>query len=299
VGANPTAVAAYNARSVVVTGGGGCDTYKTTYSGATNAIVTNSGGNTVSILDLVNAVLATTITVGNHPVALAISADNKTAYVANYGDSTVSQVSLTTNTVTATVAVGGQPTSVTITSGGTLWAGGAGFLTQINTSNMSVVGTETAYVMNIVALSYTDQLSQLIIQSTDSTGAVYEDEMNPTAFAAGGTYSALASHNVSTLGTYTSGSTQIRAFTSTLSSSSSIPINLPGAPPLVVQDGWAVITATPTGFTITDASGHVVLVSETTPSPITAIAVDSKLNVAYLTMPDSNTMLTVPLPGTN
>jgi hypothetical protein len=65
-----------------------------------------------------------------------------------------------------------------------------------------------------------------------------------------------------------------------------------------VQDNWAVITATPTGFTITDITGHQVLVSETTPSPVTAIAVDANLNVAYLTMPDSNTLLTVPLPGT-
>ena len=64
----------------------------------------------------------------------------------------------------------------------------------------------------------------------------------------------------------------------------------------MVQDGWAVVTATPTGFTITDASGHVVLVSETTPSPIAAIAVDTNLNVAYLTMPDSNTLLKCPCP---
>jgi hypothetical protein len=33
-------------------------------------------------------------------------------------------------------------------------------------------------------------------------------------------------------------------------------------------------------------------------SPIVAIAVDQNLNAAYLTMPDSNTLLTVPLPGT-
>jgi len=36
----------------------------------------------------------------------------------------------------------------------------------------------------------------------------------------------------------------------------------------------AVVTATPTGFTITDITGQDVLVSEQTPSPITAIAVD-------------------------
>ena len=67
----------------------------------------------------------------------------------------------------------------------------------------------------------------------------------------------------------------------------------------MVQDGWAVVTATPTGFTITDLSGQIVLISEKTPSPVTAIAVDSKLNVAYLVMPDSSILLTVPLPGTN
>jgi len=65
-----------------------------------------------------------------------------------------------------------------------------------------------------------------------------------------------------------------------------------------VQDGWAVFTATPTGFSVSDISGNVVLFSEKTPSPVTAIAVDPSLNVAYLTMPDSNTILTVPLPGT-
>jgi len=65
----------------------------------------------------------------------------------------------------------------------------------------------------------------------------------------------------------------------------------------VVQDDWAVVSATPTGFTVTDVSGHIVMVSETTPSPIAAIAIDHALHIAYLTMPDSNTLLTVPLPG--
>jgi hypothetical protein len=32
---------------------------------------------------------------------------------------------------------------------------------------------------------------------------------------------------------------------------------------------------------------------------VTAIAVDSNLHVAYLTLPDSNILLIVPLPGTN
>jgi YVTN family beta-propeller protein len=298
VGANPTAVVAYNSNPVTTTTTSGCISVKQSYSGSTRAIVANSGGNTVSILDIVNNKLLSTVTVGNHPVALAVSSDGKTAYVANNADSTIAQVALNTNTVTSTVAVGGPPTSVTLTAGGTLWVGGAGFLTQINTTTMSVTGTETAQVKNIVALSYSDQLGQLIVESTDSTGALYEDEMGATTFTAGGTYSALASHNVSTLGTYTVGSIQVRAYTSMLSGSSSLPIDLPGAPPLVVQDGWAVITATPTGFTITDADGHNVLISQTTASPVAGIAVDTNLSVAYLTEPDANIILQVPLPGT-
>lgn len=130
---------------------------------------------------------------------------------------------------------------------------------------------------------------------------MYEDEIGPGTFKAGSAYAPLASHTVSRLGTHLNTVTNSDAlsFTATLASANLISVNQVGAPPLVVQDGWAVVTATPTGFTITDTSGHVVLVSEKTPSPVTAIAVDSKLNVVYLVMPDSNTLLTVPLPGTN
>jgi hypothetical protein len=197
--------------------------------------------------------------------------------------------------------VGGTPTSVALTAAGVLWVGGAGFLTEINTQGMSIVATESTSGRTIAGLGYSDAVNELIATSTVGSGNVSIDEISPSSVLTGGTYATLASHSVSTLGTYFNPRVQTKSygFTSTLTSSL-IPVNTaqPGAPPLVVQDGWAVVTATPTGFTITDASGHVVLVSETTPSPVAAIAVDSKLNVAYLTMPDSNTLLTVPLPGT-
>jgi YVTN family beta-propeller protein len=298
VGANPTAVATYTANAITNTVNNSNGYTITILSGSLRAIVANSGSNTVTILDTSANAPVATVTVGNNPVALAVSSDGTAGYVANYTDSTVTKVNLSTNTPATTVPIMGKPTSVTLTSGGTLWVGGAGFLEKINTSNMTVVGTETVPSRSIIALSYSDSLGQLIVQSTDTAGAVYQDEMSPTSFTAGGTYAALASHTVSSLGSYTVGSGRVRAFTSALSSSSSLPISLPGAPPLVVQDGWAVVTATPTGFSITDASGHLVLVSETTPSPIAAIAVDPNLNIAYLTEPDSNTLLTVPLPGT-
>jgi YVTN family beta-propeller protein len=267
----------------------------------TRAIVANSGNNTVSILDIINNAVLANVTVGNQPVALAVASDDSAAYVANYGDSTVTKVNLTTNTPVTTIAVGGQPTSVAITASGTLWVGGVGFLTEINTQNMTVVATESASGKTISALAFSNGSNELIATTADTSGNLYIDEVNPTSVLPGGTYPTVASHTVSTEGSYFNPPRQIHmnGFTAAVTTSS-VPINTnqPGAPPLVVQDGWAVVTATPTGFSITDTTGHLVLVSETTPSPIAAIALDTNLKAAYLTMPDSNTLLTVPLPGT-
>jgi YVTN family beta-propeller protein len=303
VGANPTAVVtpSYTAgeTSDTVTNNNG---YTTTIRyGSLRAIVANSGSNTLSVVNLLNGTRLYDVTVGNQPVALAVSYDNSTVYAANYKDSTVTKVDLTTGTATATVAVGGKPTSVALTSAGTLWVGGEGFLTQVNTGTMSVAATEPVTGKSIIALGFSNSVNQLVATTVDTSGNVYAEDVSPSTFHAGGVYTPLASHTVSSLGTRLNRVTraQVRAFTETLAGGSTISSNQVGAPPLVVQDGWAVVTATPTGFTITDITGHVVLVSETTPSPVTAIAVDSKLNVAYLVMPDSNIVLTVPLPGTN
>jgi YVTN family beta-propeller protein len=301
VGPNPTAIALYDSQdNEVDRNSDPCNSYQSDTTQMTRAIVTNSGSDTVSVLDIVNNAVLATITVGNQPVALAVSSDGATAYVANYADSTVTQVNLNTNTKTATVAAGGQPTSVALTAAGTLWVGGVGFLTQFNAQNMSVVATQSTGGKTISGLGYTDANNELVATTMDTSGNVYIDEVSPSTVRTGTTYAAVASHQVSSLGTYFNPRTQamVRGFTGTLSQSS-VPVNTDqaGAPPLVVQDGWAVVTATPTGFTITDTSGHAVLISETTPSPIAAIAVDANLNTVYLTMPDSNTLLTIPLPG--
>jgi YVTN family beta-propeller protein len=297
VGSNPTAVASYQGVSVTQTFDNGL--LRNTYTGTTRAVVANSGSNTISILDTVNNVVLSTVTVGNQPVALAVDSAGANAYVANYTDGTVTQVNLNTYTPITTIAVGGQPTSVALTASGVLWVGGGGFLTEINTSNMSVVATESSS-RTISALGYTDAYNELMATSSDASGNVYVDFISPSSVQPGGVYTPAASNLVSTSGTYFNPLVQTRVFGFTASvATSSVPVNTnqPGAPPLVVQDGWAVVTATPTGFTISDASGNIVLVSQTTPSPIAGIAVDTNLSEAYLTMPDSNTLLTVPLPG--
>lgn len=299
VGENPTAVVAYQNGSVVNTSWDGMTTQ--TITGTSRAIVANSGSNTISVLDLVNNALLYNVPVGNQPVALAVSSDGSTAYVANYTDSTVTQVNLNSGAATATIAVGGHPTSVALTSAGTLWAGGNGFLTQMNAQPMSAVATLTVLNKTITGLGYSNSEKQLVATTVDARSNVYVEEINPTTVQSDSTYTPLASTMVSSLGTHLNKRTNlaVRASTETLANANLINPNQAGAPPLVVQDGWAVVTATPTGFTISDISGQVVLVSETTPSPITAIAVDANLDVVYLVMPDSNTLLTVPLPGVN
>lgn len=301
VGSNPTAVAAYSAPSVPRKVSGDDVTTTILSSGETRAVVANSGSNSVSVLDIVNDALFYNVTVGNQPVALAVSSDGSTAYVANYKDSTVTKVNLAAGTATTTVAVGGKPTSVALSSSGILWVGGVGSLTEINASTMTVEGTEAISNKTVVALGYSDTRSEVVATTVDGSGNVYADEISPSTFKAGGTYAPVASNEVSAVGTHLDSDTEaeVRSYTATLASTQLINTNQVGAPPLVVQDNWAVVSATPTGFTITDIAGHQVLVSQTTSSPVTAIAVDPNLNVVYLTMPDSNTLLTVPLPGIN
>jgi YVTN family beta-propeller protein len=277
VGTNPTAIVIYDSQdNRDDENDGPCQSYRSDTTQMTRAVVANSGSNTVSVLDIVNNAVLSTITVGNQPVALAVSSDGSTAYVANYTDGTVTQVNLTTGTVTATIAVGTQPTSVALTSAGILWVGGVGFLTELNANPMSVIATQPVTGKSIIALGYSDSVKQLVATTVDTSGNVYADEINPSTVQTGGVYTPLASNMVSSVGTYGT----VRAYTATLAGANRgngnlLNINQVGAPPLVVQDGWAVVTATPTGFTITDITGQVVLVSETTPSPVTAIAVDS------------------------
>ena len=300
VGPNPTAIVLYDSQDYQDDQSNGpCNSYYSDTTQMARAIVANSGSNTVSILDLVNNAALSTITVGNQPVALAVSSDGGTAYVANYTDSTVTKVNLNTRTTTATVAVGGQPTSVALTAAGTLWVGGVGFLTQLNSQPMSVVATEPVTNKTIVALGFSNSVNQLVATTVDTSGNVYADEINPSTVHSGGIYSPLASNVVSSVGTHLVHNAGVRAFTSTLASASLISANQVGAPPLVVYDAWVAVTATPTGFTITDIADNYVFDSVSTPSPVTAIAIDPNLNVAYLVMPDSNILLTVPLPGTN
>lgn len=71
--------------------------------------VTNSGADTISVIDAATDTVAATIPVGQKPWAVAVSSDGTTAYVSDSGSDDVSVVDLRTRKVRATVVVGVRP----------------------------------------------------------------------------------------------------------------------------------------------------------------------------------------------
>ncbi len=80
--------------------------------------VTNSGNNTVTVLQASNNGILAVIPVGVQPVDVASSPDGATVYVTNKGDNSVSVINTTTNTVTKTISVGSNPVGVSVTPDG-------------------------------------------------------------------------------------------------------------------------------------------------------------------------------------
>src|SRR6266478_4562418 len=76
---------------------------KATAEAQTRAYVTNSGSNTVSVIDTATNLVVSTIPVGKVPDGVAITPDGTRAYVTDAGSSTVSVIDIATNTVVATI----------------------------------------------------------------------------------------------------------------------------------------------------------------------------------------------------
>jgi YVTN family beta-propeller protein len=82
------------------------------------AYVTNSGSNTVSVIDMNMAVIQQNIAVGETPLKIDINPAGTLAYVTNFHSHTVSVIDLSTNTVIHTIPVGVNPYGVVVTPDG-------------------------------------------------------------------------------------------------------------------------------------------------------------------------------------
>jgi YVTN family beta-propeller protein len=73
------------------------------------AYVTNSGSESVSVIDTANNTITATVNVGSEPWEVAGTSDGTKVFVANSGSDTISVIDTANNTVTATVDVGSIP----------------------------------------------------------------------------------------------------------------------------------------------------------------------------------------------
>lgn len=109
------------------------------------AYVTDSGSDTVSVVDTATNTVVTAIPVGDRPDGVAITPDGSRVYVVNTQSGTVSVISTASDTVVATVPVGPNPQSVTVTPDGTrAWVTGYSGTSVIDTASNTVVGTVAA-----------------------------------------------------------------------------------------------------------------------------------------------------------
>ena len=269
VGSNPTAVVAYGTGSTSSSSSTYGETIETQQNGTAYALVVNTGGNSVSIVDLLNVNTVATIPVGNTPTGAVISADLSTAYVSNQADGTISEINLSTNSVSSTVYVGANLTTLDLDSNGHLWAGGTNFLTELNQGSLSNVQTITVsgLVSSLAISNGTGQVAATLKSSSGTTSTVQSYAMSS------GTATSLATftpNSAAQLGTGT-----------------------------VVSANYAnsfVITATPTGFLVSDLGTGTTFITGSTAGPVRSIAVDPDFGYVYMTVPSTNSIITVPLP---
>ncbi len=109
--------------------------------------VANYGNNTVAAISATNNIVANPlILVGNQPVALAETPDQKKLYAANQGDGTVTAISLPDRSVTQTIATGSAPVWALARSDSArvyVLNSGSGTVSAIDTTADAVVGSAT------------------------------------------------------------------------------------------------------------------------------------------------------------
>jgi YVTN family beta-propeller protein len=109
------------------------------------AYVTNSGDNTVSVIDTATNTVTAAVAAGNSPYEISASPAGTEVYVANWGSGTVSVIDTSENNVTATLDTGASPGGVAVSPDGT-----AVYVT--NTGSIEAPGN-SVYVINTLDCS--------------------------------------------------------------------------------------------------------------------------------------------------
>lgn len=108
--------------------------------------IANSISDNVSVVDLLNNIVITTIQTGDKPWGASVTPDGSKVLVSNKGDNSVSVINTSSNTVIGTIPVGIEPWGLTINPGGTkayVANSNSGTVSVIDIESMTVVATVT------------------------------------------------------------------------------------------------------------------------------------------------------------
>ena len=302
VGSDPTVILGYNNKQYASSSNYTCGSTTVDTTGTQSALVVNTGSNSVSLLSIGNQNTPSgTVPVGQAPVAAAITTDNTHAYIANYGSGTVSEIDLANVLVSRTIGVMPQPASLVLDTNGNLWIGGQGYLDEVNLASWTVVSS-TAVDGTINGLSLASNggaLVESILQNGDLSAR------NPggtlTAEIAFGTSSGLSYATTSTM---TIGTGAITAGTlaadnsvyaaSPMASYLAFPAEVAAASmPISYTSGDMVAVASGTNYQVSQLSTGTVFLAGTMPYTIRGIAMND--GMVFITMPESNSVVSIPI----
>lgn len=286
VGSNPVAVKFFGVYTTTTSSSSGGRTTQTSKTSPSNAITVNMGSNTVSILNLQTNTNIKNIAVGAQPMSVALNSAATHAYVPSYGSGTLSEIDLSTQSVSRTAAIATSIQSVALDpSGNYVWVGGNNSLYKVSLSTFTVVASfpVSGSITSLAASNTQNELVYTLVQNCCSGSSAYvANEVNLSNMAVTGTH---AQTTASPYAAYTMNGTL------------PTPPAEPAATTVSAQFGNAfAASSTPTGFVIYELVNHQQIMTGTTPTPVRGIASNPSNTTAYFTVPDSNELISVPLP---
>lgn len=287
VGNDPVAIKAYRTTDTETTRSVGTSlTITTDVSRPSLAIIANFGSNDVSIVNLNSNAVVAGIPVGSEPTAIALSVDQSKAYVANFGSSSVSVISLGTNSQTSVIPVGSSPAALSMDPSGTaLWVGGLNYISKIDLSSLSAVLTVPVNGQ-VTAVALSAQQNSVVYSTVSSSSSYAVEQARSSDGTVMATYLRRPASNY---------------FAAQEVSTAPVPPELLSGGALVSANfgnGLAVI-GTPDGFAVIDLINHSTVLQAATGAPVRGIATDPSQGIVYITAPNANLLITVPLPPVN
>ncbi|MCI0619952.1 peptidoglycan DD-metalloendopeptidase family protein [Candidatus Wolfebacteria bacterium] len=113
----------------------------------TLAYISNRSEDTVSVIDTETNTVIKTIVVGDEPIGVAISPDNRSVYVANFHENTLSVIDTTTNTALDTLPAGSAPIGIAVHP-----SNGRAYITNLLSNRVSVLDLNTGSIITTIAV---------------------------------------------------------------------------------------------------------------------------------------------------